>query len=506
LRRKALDWSKVRRTVQVLFLLLWLALWVSTAVLAWNARLVNLPVRIDPLLALTQAISSRALTVGMLFSLVLVVLSLVLGRAWCGWLCPVGTVLDFFPFKRSKREKPELPQSLRMGKYLTLTALLIAALFGNLTLLLLDPITIWTRTLTGSIGPALNTAFTAIENGLSVIPWMSDPLTWLDGVMRPAILPSTVVGSRFVWLPLALFTVLILLNLLAERFWCRYLCPLGGLLGLFSKVAIFKRTAKPGCKACNKCEKVCPTGTIDPERGYASDAAECTLCMDCFAACPGSEIRLQPGLKLTDKMPYDPGRRQVLLTGAVALAGLALVTPAQIKNSGGNYLLRPPGALNDDLLEKCLRCGLCLRACPTGALQSSLSESGVVGTFTPILIPRLGYCLYSCNKCGEVCPVAAIPPLPLEEKQVWVIGHAFIDQNRCIPWADGESCIVCEEMCPLPEKAITLEECTVIGADGSETTFKLPRVNRDLCIGCGICEYKCPRAGEAAIRVYRADV
>lgn len=97
----------------------------------------------------------------------------------------------------------------------------------------------------------------------------------------------------------------------------------------------------------------------------------------------------------------------------------------------------------------------------------------------------------------------AILPLTLDEKQSWLIGEAFIDENRCIPWADGTTCIVCEEMCPLPEKAITLEDRAIVNADGSTFTLKLPHVNRNRCIGCGICEYKCPRTGEAAIRVHR---
>jgi MauM/NapG family ferredoxin protein len=494
----------VRKTAQVFFLLGWLVLWVSTAGLAWGAGAAKFPAEIDPLLALAQAIASRTLTAGMFLSLIVVVLTLVFGRVWCGWICPMGILLDFFPFHRIK--KPHVPESLRSLKYLILTAILVAALFGNLSLLILDPVTIWVRTLTWGAGPALNTAFTAAENALGMIPWLSGPLTWLDGVMRPVLFPVQIVGSRLVWLPVLLFTLLILLNLISERFWCRYLCPLGGLLGLLSKTALFKRRVKTECVSCGKCETVCPTGTIDPKRGFASDAAECTICMDCLQVCPPNAIAFQPDLGLESKMPYDPGRRQVLITGLVTLAGLALIDTRSNKNTFGNHLLRPPGAKEDNLLQKCLRCGLCMRACPTGAIQSSLSESGLEGIFTPVLVPRLGYCLYSCNQCGQVCPVGAIPPLPLAEKQAAVIGHAFIDQNRCIPWADGITCIVCEEMCPLPEKAITLEDRNITRMDGSAGVLRLPHVIRERCIGCGICEYKCPRSGEAAIRVFRADI
>ena len=118
---------------------------------------------------------------------------------------------------------------------------------------------------------------------------------------------------------------------------------------------------------------------------------------------------------------------------------------------------------------------------------------------------RLGYCSFSCNACGQVCPTGAIPPLSLEEKRQAVIGLAYIDENRCIPWADANDCIVCEEMCPVPQKAIRLEEQEVLNGRGESVTVQRPRVIRDLCIGCGICETKCPLIGPAAIRVYPAN-
>jgi ferredoxin len=92
--------------------------------------------------------------------------------------------------------------------------------------------------------------------------------------------------------------------------------------------------------------------------------------------------------------------------------------------------------------------------------------------------------------------------LTLEEKRQQVIGHAYIDENRCIPWADHQDCIVCEEMCPVPDKAIKLETVDVVTPDGELVTVQRPHVVRERCIGCGICEYKCPVNGEAAIRVY----
>jgi NAD-dependent dihydropyrimidine dehydrogenase PreA subunit len=121
---------------------------------------------------------------------------------------------------------------------------------------------------------------------------------------------------------------------------------------------------------------------------------------------------------------------------------------------------------------------------------------------TPVLVPRIGQCDYGCNACGQVCPTGAIPGLTLEDKRLAVIGHAYVDRSRCLPWADGRNCIVCEEMCPLPEKAIQLEEVATWAPDGQQATVKRPHVIHERCIGCGVCENRCPLAGEAAIRIY----
>jgi ferredoxin len=97
--------------------------------------------------------------------------------------------------------------------------------------------------------------------------------------------------------------------------------------------------------------------------------------------------------------------------------------------------------------------------------------------------------------------VQAIPPISLDKKRRQIIGKAYIDENRCIAWADHTNCVVCEEMCPVPNKAIVLEKTEVRRGDRTTAVVQLPHVLRDQCIGCGICEYKCPVNGDAAIRI-----
>lgn len=142
--------------------------------------------------------------------------------------------------------------------------------------------------------------------------------------------------------------------------------------------------------------------------------------------------------------------------------------------------------------------------CPTSGLQPTLLQAGLEGIWSPVLTPRIGQCDYACNACGRVCPSQAIPILPLAEKQVQVLGKARIDHQRCLPWALGQPCHICEEVCPVPAKAIVLDQRRLVaGSDETQNYLALPRVIRPSCIGCGLCEKMCPISGEAAIVVER---
>ncbi len=246
-------------------------------------------------------------------------------------------------------------------------------------------------------------------------------------------------------------------------------------------------------------------GTVDPRSGFQSDPAECIVCLDCLVDCPqgSAEFRFRlPARRPARSYAYDPSRRQLLLTAAAATAGVALAGVEPITRREPAFLVRPPGAGSVDFSALCTRCGACLRACPTQGLQPCLFEAGLQNWMTPRLVPRLGFCDYGCTACGRVCPTGAIPDLPLEEKQHARIGLAAVNRNRCLPWAYGVACIVCEEACPVPDKAIRLEEVESVTAGGEAVLLQRPVVVQSLCIGCGVCEFKCPMGGEAAIRVY----
>lgn len=491
----------MRQLSQIFSFSLFIYLFAQAVYLGRSPITSDLFYRLDPLIAVTAMLAGRAVKAGLLYALINIVASLVFGRVWCGWICPFGSLLAWTsPGKHKQQVNPKW----RLVKYLLLIVLIIAAVLGNQSLAFLDPISILTRSMTTTIWPALRFIVYGIESffyKFNVLWPMLDKIH--NGLILPLFqgIESVFIAALPIFLMLA---VIIGLNWITGRFWCRYLCPLGSFLGLTSRLAIFRREVSAECTDCGLCARECPTGTIDASDNYASDPAECTVCYDCVADCPVQAISFKnqlPAWKAASEQPYDPDRRQALasIAGAVGFVALAGIEP--VRRRQPERMIRPPGARLTEFTSKCMRCGECVRVCPTQGLQPSLLEGGWQNLYTPRLVPRLGYCSFSCTACIETCPTGAIPPMMLADKQSTPLGLASINTDRCLPWAYNTICSVCEEMCPLAEKAISLIEEEYFSEDGVVMIMKKPVVNRDLCIGCGICEYHCPAGGEAAIQI-----
>ena len=496
---RARGWRRARQVVQALSLLLSLALVAYTSRDVSGFMASDLLVRLDPLAAMASMLSARRWLSRFLPALGVVTATLVLGQFWCGWLCPLGTLIDWISPRPQGR--PPLTTRWRKVKYGLLFVILFAALLGNLTLMVLDPLTIFVRSVATVVLPALNWLIIQAEIALYPVAFLRGVLDAVDSVLRGPLLSYKQPHYSGIVPLVAMLAGVLALNLVARRGWCRYLCPLGGLLSLLSKASWLKRKRSPSCAYCGVCEEGCRMGTIDLNHDHAIDSGECILCMDCAVNCPEEAISFGGDWRLDWGEAYDPSRRQILGALGISLGGLALLRIAPSAHHPDPHRLRPPGAEERAMLSSCVRCGACLRACPTHGLQPSLTQSGLEGLWTPILVPRLGHCEYSCTACGEICPTEAIPHLTLQQKNEAPIGKAYIDPALCIAWSGRGDCIVCEEMCPVPDKAIVLEEKEFGNGEGEVRTLQVPVVIHGRCIGCGLCENKCPVRGEAAIRV-----
>lgn len=494
-----MKWNKapLSRISQVLFLLVFLVLFVRTEYRGHDqiTVAVNSFFRADPLLAAGYLLAEKSFSVLLLPAALLALFTLVLGRFFCGWICPLGTVLDLV----TARIRKTAPLKLVQGnvKYWLLLPLLGAALFNVNLAGIFDPIAILVRALTFSLYPIAGDTVRTVWVGLyRVMGEGRDALTPAYAVIRDNLLPFRETFYPLAFVSLLLFLSIIFLERYETRAWCRRLCPLGALLGILARFSLFRRIPGTLCADCGDCRSACPT-SFDEET-VQQDA--CIRCMECRLRCRFRRVGFRfagPG----GAGPYLPERR-LLLGGLLSGFLLARLFRFRLPDAQAR-VLRPPGVRSEgEFLKQCVRCGECMKVCLKNALYPALFQAGLEGVYTPLLIPRLGYCEYNCTLCGQVCPTGAIPDLPVEAKRREVMGKAVLDKNHCLPYAKRVNCIVCEEHCPIPGKAIRAETEMITGENGQSAILRKPYVVAELCIGCGICENVCPIEGKSAIEVF----
>jgi ferredoxin len=377
---------------------------------------------------------------------------------------------------------------------------LFAAVFSAQIAGYLDPIPLFTRTVTTVVYPLF--AF-VLEQGIGFLLFagiLTEPVFKFHEFLRGFLLPVSHAAFQGSILIGSVFLAILLLSKIQKRFWCRNLCPLGALLALFSRFRGYRRIVSDSCTSCRRCHAVCRTGAILPD-GKGTDHAECINCMDCLKICPENAIRFG-FVKKPAPAPVNLSRRRIL--GGMAAGGLTLglMKTGFVDGPKRGKVIRPPGALEESrFLDRCVRCGECIRICSTSGkgLQHSGLEGGWEGLGTPVLRTPEGYCEYNCNLCGKVCPTQAIRSLSMDDKKSMKMGTAHFDKTRCIPWYYGENCMVCEEHCPIPEKAIRFRKETVTTLDGRKAEVLLPFVDENSCVGCGICTKCCPLEAEKGI-------
>ncbi len=486
------------RISQLLFLVLFLVMFLMTEYRG-SDRLgvaVNAFFRANPLTLVSTLLAAKGWVPLLFPGLLVLILSALLGRFFCGWICPLGTVLDLV----AGRIRKSAPLSWLKGrvKYWLLVPLLVAALLDINMAGLFDPIAIFVRALTFFLHPLIGeTARSGWVELYRLLGERRDALEPGYRILKDYLLPFRETLYPLAFLSALAFLFIIFLERYESRNWCRNLCPLGTLLGLLARLSPFKRVPAQLCADCHGCAALCPT-SFDRE---LLQKEECLLCMECQLRCPHQRVHF----RLAGFQPAAGGplmERRLFLGGLVG--GVFLARFFRFRDPVAQVrLLRPPGVRSEaEFLEKCVRCGECMKVCLRSALYPAFSQAGVEGLYTPILIPRLGYCEYNCTLCGQVCPTGAIPDLPPAEKKRQVIGKAVFDKNHCIPFAKRTDCIVCEEHCPIPQKAIRSEMVTERDFSGRSVTVKKPYVIEELCNGCGICENVCPLEGKAGVEVF----
>jgi polyferredoxin len=525
---------RLRRASQAGFFLLFLFLLVRTEFRgsfqeASGAVRVPYPVaaffQVDPLVAVTTALSTRALYRGLAWSLIILVATIFVGRFFCGWICPFGTLNHLFASMKSERKRgAALIESNRYKrwhatKYYLLAGGLVAAVLGSAAVCLVDPISLLVRSFAVAVIPALSYGANGVVRMLDAAG--NRPASALADVLQPASQWLLTVRQPLMRqaVPIAVVLVLVLAaNFRVTRFWCRGVCPLGALLGVASRWSLIGlRKKAAACDHCKRCQLHCQGGD-DPIPGTPWRRAECVMCMNCAGDCPKGALSFGPTpVPHPDRVEVPELQRRKLLTGLAA--GTVLVPLVRsgpgLAGDADSRLIRPPGTVDEaHFLERCLRCGECMKVCPTNALQPSLAEGGLEAIWTPVVVPHVGYCEPNCVLCGQVCPTGAIWPLTEAQKRGKAslegsaqppapvkIGTAFYDHGRCLPWAMGTDCIVCEEWCPNSPKAIYLVAVDVTTPDGTTKTVKQPHVDPRRCTGCGACEHACPVKDRPAVYV-----
>ncbi len=388
--------------------------------------------------------------------MITMIVTLVFGRVFCGWLCPFGTLQMLADkagrliFKNNRHKRISALRAgtarvLRITRYFWLLFLVVFFILGSNLLMSLTPFSLLS-------GETVN-----ILRG--VIPWI--------------------------------LIAIIIANVFFSRVWCSSVCPTGILLSLISKLRIFRYWASEKCTQCGKCVKACPAGAAPGRPGQMEEG--CIVCGGCGNVCPESAVSFSGPKKKCKKIEPKDGkaenaknghtRREFLKISAAAVAAASVYSLGKTVKTT-RKILRPPGALDEGMFTSvCSRCGRCIKVCPNNALVPMPITDGIECYGTPYIIPRQEGCTL-CLACMEVCPTGAIEMVPLEQVKM---GSAAIDKKRCLAWSFEKLCFICGEQCP----TLAIEPDDLIR----------PAVDLDICVGCGSCEKACPIDGEAAIRI-----
>jgi ferredoxin len=488
------------RSIRIVFQTAVFALWIS---LIWathhpmeswlaNHVPVSLFLRIDPLVMTVVLGGMRASVTILFLGFLTLGISLLMGRVFCGWVCPLGAIFDFtswiLSFFNIRHFGPS-PKFFRLKFYLLGAILLFAALGTFSPLIGLDPVVLLTRTVASVIQPF----------GRHL-----DQFTWSVGANPKAFGEFINFSSLFLFLGIMGYTTRV------SRVWCRTACPLGAYLAVSSRYSVLRRETDQ-CIQCNICSANCPTGAIDFKNAEIYNESECIKCFVCSDVCPvdANFFAIRSPFPANDRHGEVAAldRRVFVSTAVTTIASAPLLRLDGGLSNSQKSLLRPPMSREEsDFLSSCIRCGECMKACPTGTLKPSGIENGLRALWTPVMTPLEAPCQEGCNACSKACPTDAILKYNLVDKYKFKAGTAVLNTALCISYTEGKFCSECIRVCPT--NAIEFQKGWEpnpenqhkwgVAARGSEEIAPRPltptrpvHVRMEACVGCGACENSC---------------
>ena len=443
-----------------------------------------------------------ALNVGVI--LFWVVLTLVFGRVYCSVICPLGVFQDVVSWFSGRRKKKKYRFSYSPAvswlRYGMLGVFIIAMIAGiGSVVALLAPYSSYGRIVSNLFAPVYQWG----NNVLAYFAERSDSYAFYETSVWLKSLPTFIIAA-------GTFVVLVVLAWRNGRTYCNTICPVGTVLGFFSRYSLFRpEIDAEKCTNCSLCSRKCKAACIN-YKDHRIDYSRCVTCMDCIDSCKHGAISYKyrfgkKEIKETSETGNTNNARRSFLTGM----GLVLVSSAvkaqEKKVDGGLAVildkkvparttpLVPPGAKGlRNMRTRCTGCQLCVSVCPNQVLRPSTKLETLM---QPEMSYERGYCRPECTKCSEVCPAGAILKLTPADKSATQIGHAVWVEKNCVPLRDKVECGNCARHCPTG--AITMVPSDADDAD----SLKIPVVNVERCIGCGACENLCPARPFSAIYV-----
>ena len=439
----------------------------------------------------------------------LLLLTIILGRAYCSVICPLGILQDIVihvrgwfgkKSKRKNRFKYSKPKTwLRLSMLTIFDVMIILGLcnvIGTTIASFIEPYSAYGRIASSLFAPIYDASNNVIADAL-----VDTECYWFYYV------------ETFQYLPLTIIAVVTLLVIgvvawVGGRAYCNTICPVGTILGYVSRYSLFKPiidTSK--CNGCTKCAKNCKSLCIDA-KNHEIDYSRCVMCMNCIENCSTGAIKIQRRLSRKENVEEESGandsRRNFIITG-IALAAASAAKASDKVTDGGlakiidkekpqrKTRIVPPGAVSLSHLQRhCTGCQLCISSCPNDVLRPSTELS----TFMqPVVGYEKGYCRPECVRCSDACPVGAFHKITVEEKSAIQIGRAVVNLGTCVATSRGQKCGNCADKCPTGAIKMVARD------SNNENSHYMPVVNESKCIGCGACEYYCPVRPISAIYV-----